>query len=278
MEYTELRQSQGQAADMLIEPLTRCNNQGIPYKRDDAIERQILETLTLLPEQLRERMAILNQEAPGYLREECLVYLLRHYLRSDDQYLVNDLTNALLHRCVNLIHSHMRSLDPEAAHDAEQDVIERLFAPILDLKNDRGDFLQVRFWVVLKRLAIEVYQDHLTASIREQQNVPLSSLAGYDHDETDEDARHPRSNKIEVASPSAELVVIQDDQIRDALSHVDEPYRSAFLLRNYLSWPIEDQDTSVQTISRHFGKDPRTIRNWLRKADEMLRSWRGEEQ
>jgi transposase-like protein len=33
----------------------------------------------------------------------------------------------------------------------------------------------------------------------------------------------------------------------------------------------------VRTISRHFGVDPRTIRNWLHRADEALGQWRGEQ-
>jgi len=80
-----------------------------------------------------------------------------------------------------------------------------------------------------------------------------------------------------VTSPSGETAVIEDDLIRDALSRIDEPFRSAFLLRHYFDWPVEDQDPAVRTISRHFGKDPRTIRNWLKKAEESLQTWRGEQ-
>ena len=73
-------------------------------------------------------------------------------------------------------------------------------------------------------------------------------------------------------------MVISSDLIRDALSRVKEPYRTAYLLRNYAGWPIEDQDPNVPTISRKFGVDPRTIRNWLKAVEDELQSWRGEQE
>ena len=35
---------------------------------------------------------------------------------------------------------------------------------------------------------------------------------------------------------------------------------------------------TVRTISRHFQKDPRTVRYWLAKAEESLAPWRGAQQ
>lgn len=72
--------------------------------------------------------------------------------------------------------------------------------------------------------------------------------------------------------------MISADQIRDALSRIDEPYRSVFVLRHYFGWPTEDRFPNTRTISRHYGVDPRTIRNWLKKADQALEQWRGEQQ
>jgi len=48
-----------------------------------------------------------------------------------------------------------------------------------------------------------------------------------------------------------------------------------FVLRHYEGWPIEDKDPSVPTISRHFQRTPRTIRNWMREAENVLAAWRG---
>ncbi len=272
-------QSQEAGAGAAIEPLTRRNTDGVVYRREDGVERQIAEALGLSPDHLRERAAALDKHAQGYLKEECLVYLIRHYHRAGERRLVNDLSEALLRRCAALIDRHLRSLDPDAARKGYDNVIERLFAQILDLASDRGDFLQVRFWLALEKLAVRAYNEQLTELKRTQGTVSLSSFAGYDRDEDDATVHvvRPRGDAA-VATPAVDLGVIRNDLIRDALSRIEEPFRSAFLLRHYWEWPVEDQDPNVRTISRHFGKDPRTIRNWLKKAEEALERWRGEQQ
>ncbi len=63
---------------------------------------------------------------------------------------------------------------------------------------------------------------------------------------------------------------------REALALLDEPMRTAFVLRHYEGWPIEDRDETVPTISRYFNKTPRTIRNWMTTAEQALAAWRGE--
>lgn len=268
-------QSHDREAGAPIEPLTRRNAAGVVYRREPVVERQIAEALRLPPDRLRERAAVSDQHAPDYLKEECLVYLLRRYQRAGERRLVSDLAEALLRRCANLINARLCSLD---AGDGYYDVVERLFGQILDLDSDRGDFLQVRFWPALDKLAVRAFNQQLTQRKRAQVTVPLSSLAGYDRDDGDEPGQVARPRDLAaIAAPSGEAAVLADDLIRDALSRVDEPFRSAFLLRHYFDWPIEDQDPAVRTISRHFGKDPRTIRNWLKKADEALQAWRGEQ-
>lgn len=271
-------QNHEQEAGASIEPPTRRNADGVVYRREPIVERQITAALALSPDRLRQRAAVADQQSDEYLREECLVYLIRHYNRAGDSALVSDLSAALLRRCAKLIEGHLRRLDAEAARDGYNDVVERLFAPILDLASDRGDFLQVRFWPALEKLAVRAFNQQLTLRRRAQAAVPLSSLAGYDRDAGDEPERVVRPRDLAaVTSPSGETAVIEDDLIRDALSRIDEPFRSAFLLRHYFDWPVEDQDPAVRTISRHFGKDPRTIRNWLKKAEASLQTWRGEQ-
>ncbi len=70
--------------------------------------------------------------------------------------------------------------------------------------------------------------------------------------------------------PSLDDVVIDNDLVCEALDHLEQPYREAFLLRYFAGWPIQNRDPRVRTISRHFRRDPHTIRTWLRKAKEIL--------
>jgi len=275
----ESSEGQEPTLQVRVEPLTYRNSEEHINQRNPQVEKQIRKALELTSNRLLERAAVGDQLAADYLKEECLVYLIRHYHRAGERRLVNDLAEALLRRCANLINKHLRSLDAEAARDGYNDVVERLFRQILDLDSDRGDFLQVRFWLALESLAVRAYRQQLTLHKRAQGTVPMSSLAGDDNDQNDEAERVVRPRGlVEAASPSGEPMVIRNDLIRDALSRIDEPYRSAFLLKHFEGLPIEDQDPNVRTISRLFGKNPRTIRNWLKKADEALETWRGVQQ
>ncbi|MPZ13596.1 MAG: hypothetical protein GEU73_04100 [Chloroflexi bacterium] len=260
------------------EPLTHRNSAGEPYRREPIVEQQIVAAMRLGVDDLRVRAALDDRQSPAYLKEECLVYLIRCYSRAGERGLVNDLSDALLHRCAKLINGRLNSLGAEAAEEGYQDVVERLFSQIVDLESDRGDFLQVRFWPALEKLAVHAFNQQLASHKRAQSTVSITSVAGYDQDEDDEDGRivRPRGD-LETASPSGESALVQDDVIRESLIRIEEPFRSAFLLRHYSGWPVEDQDPNVQTISRHFGKDPRTIRNWLRRAEEALQRWREEQ-
>ncbi len=147
------------------------------------------------------------------------------------------------------------------------EVVKQLFVQILDLGSDKGDFLQVRFWVVLERRhTTPVFNNQLKQLKFGQNSIPLTSLEGYDSEDT---------NAL-VRPQSIESEVIEKDLIRAALSQLREPLRSVYLLRHYYGWPIEDQDPNVQTISRHFNKTPRTIRNWFTEAEKCLEAWREE--
>ena len=272
MDYETTKQD----TSCLPEPLTRTNAEGEVYQRQTIVDRQIRDALGLHPEELRRCSEILDSESPDFIKEEALVYLIRHYHKAGDRERMNELSESLLHRCANWIHGQLRSLGDEAATEGYSDVMELLFGRILDLGCDRGDFLQVRFWQALKSLTVQAYRRQVTQLKLDQRNVSLASLAGHDGEDADTLKRRGSVQApVTVTSRSVESEVIDSILIQDALSQLDEPLRSAFLLRHYAEWPIEDQDPAVRTISRHFGKTPRTIRNWLARAEERLAAWRG---
>jgi hypothetical protein len=47
------------------------------------------------------------------------------------------------------------------------------------------------------------------------------------------------------------------------------------MLRHRDGMEIENKDPDVMTISKRFGRRPRTIRNWLRGAEEKLQELQG---
>lgn len=270
-----------QDTSCLPEPLTRKNTDGEIYQRLPVVDRQIQEALRLDPEDLRRRSEVADKESPDFLKEESLVYLIRYYHKEENQRVVNGLSKSLLYRCTALIYSRLGSLRGDLRSEGYSDVVKELFVRILDLRSNRGDFLQVRFWMYLERLTVRVYNKQLKQHTIQQDSIPLTALAGYDEDE-DTDALTRKGGVRALGTFTTRTVEseiidkISVREIREALSQLKKELQSAYLLRYYWDWPIEDQDPSVQTISRHFKKTPRTINNWLTKAEKCLEAWREE--
>jgi hypothetical protein len=261
-------------ASVQVQPLTRRNSAGAVYQRIASVQSQIEAALRLTSSQLIERARISDDQAPDYFQEECLVYLIREFHRRGDESAVSDLAEILLRRCKNMIYGRLQRLGLQAVDDAFCDVIRDLFTPILDLESDRGDFLQVRFGHVLKKLTIGVYNQYVRGIKKEAEyTVPLSSVAG-NEPEGDDDMRNG-IQLDDVADPSISME--QRLLYREGLSSLKDPYRTVFVLRFYEGWQIESVDSSEPTLSRYFGKTPRTIRSWLMQAEQMLERWRGEQ-
>ena len=259
-------------ASIQVQPLTHCNSTGEVYQRTAPVHSQIEAALTLTSSQLVERSRIADQHSPDYFQEECLVYLIREFRRRGDERIVNDLSEILIRRCKNMIYGKLQALGLHAIDDAFNDVILDIFASILDLVSDRGDFLQVRFGLALKSLIISVYNRHVKRIKKEAENtVPLSSHSG-SLPSVDDDVR----NSVQLDDVSDPSISMEHRMLyRDGLSMLREPYRTAFILRYYEGWQIDAKDPSVPTLSRYFKKSPRTLQTWLAHAEEMLEHWRG---
>ena len=162
----------------LPEPLTRRNAGGDVYQRLATVDRQIQEVLKLDSEELRRRLEIRDEAAPDFLKEESLVYLIRYYRKVGHRQHVNDLSTCLVKRCAKLTYGGLGSLAADVRDDGYSEVVEELFARILDLDSDRGDFLQVRFWVVLERLTVNVFRKQVN-------QVELESTGDYDQETID---------------------------------------------------------------------------------------------
>lgn len=255
----------------LPQPLTRRNADGQVYQRLPVVDGQICEALGLADEELRSRLEVRDVESPAFLKEESLVYLIRHHHGVGTRELVNDLAECLLSRCATWIDGKLSGLRTDMREDGNSGVVAEVFDRILDLDSDRGDFLQVRFWMGIQRITVSVFWKQID-------QFDTESSGDYDQ-ATIDDLTQQGAVVVPTASIGrpVESEAIDNVLIEAALHQLEEPIRSAYLLRHLKDWPIEDQDPAIQTISRHFGKTPRTIRNWLSKADEILEAWRGDQ-
>jgi hypothetical protein len=85
-----------QNSSRLPQPLTHRNAAGEVYQRLTAVDRQIQEALSLDYEELRGRLEVCDKASPAFLKEESLVYLIRHFHRAGNQEFVNHLAKCLL--------------------------------------------------------------------------------------------------------------------------------------------------------------------------------------
>jgi hypothetical protein len=161
-----------------IRPLTHRNQDGEVYERTDEVNGQIRDALTLEPGAMLERAQIRNHRVPGYLREECLIYLIREYLGRESKRIAKRLSEILYRRCAKFVNERLRALGPQHVDDAFNDVMKGMYERINDLESDRGDYFQVRFWVALKALAVKTFGRYVKRIEREKTKERNSAQSG----------------------------------------------------------------------------------------------------
>ncbi len=258
-------------------PLRSRNLSGDAYRRSAAVEAQIVSCLPLSDDEILRRAVITEKEADGYLQEEALAYLIRNSFLEARSDLYHALSELLVERCCDRATYGLRSLASGWAEDALNEVFESLFAEICGT-DGRSDFIQVRFWVVLDRTVIDVLRKYY----REQKDdrnylLPTAFLGSDDADQPTDDWEDVPSPGDEIPDDPRPSSVELEGLKAEALQSLPEPIRTAFVLHHYEGWPIESINPEDWTLSKIYGKDPRTIRNWLHKAEVELQVWRGEQ-
>ncbi len=243
-----------------IEPLTHRGADGETYKRSREVEAQILEALSLERSVLSERVAIERHTALGYLKEECVVYLTRRFLRDGEAELASHLMNCLASRIARRVHSQIsKSLHWSLVDDCSQDVMVEVTRLITDLASDRDDFAQRRFGLWLQRVTFNTLRPYLRSQKQER-------VTEVDTEEVEKSngKKHP----LKDGAPSPEELIIKAETHRllkkDAqklLAKLNPEMRDAYLLRHREGMEI-----------------PRTIRKWLKGAEEKLQELQGGQQ
>jgi len=246
-----------------LSPLIHRDKEGVLLKRAPDVDAQIHDALVLTPAELVRR-AEKEAQDPEFLKDEALVYLIRAFHKSGNKDITNQLSEILIRRWTPFIHSKFNGfVDTEDAFCA---VIKILFTHILFRDDGRGDFLQVKFGLHLKRIIVSVFRIHQDKKEKESSTFTFSELSN----EEDEDAEWDES--IESEDLSLEDRVFIDQAVTVLTGHLQEVY----ILRHKYNFQIDSIDPNEPTLSKYFGKTPKTIHNWLKQADEILNKWQGE--
>lgn len=261
-----------------VNPLSGRNSTNDLYQRDVAVEKQIQSAIILTDERIIANARIREKEAEAYLQEEAMVYLIKMSKQEDNENLYNALSNILLERIEHQVKFYLRSFDTGLKEDAYNELLARLFQHILR-PDGKGDFLQVKFWLALNRLAITVFRRFQSREKREWKLLdPGEFSAREENDEGEEDADEDfiEPERL-IPGENRWSSVEQWSLILEAMQNLDENVRRAYFLYHFLDWQIETIDPNESSVSDHFGKTPKTIRNWLHKADAALeKKWRGD--
>jgi RNA polymerase sigma factor (sigma-70 family) len=257
--------------------LTHHGGDGKVYTRTALVENQIREALSLEREVLHERISIDPYTAPGFIKEECLVYLTRRFLRDGKHELASDVMNCLAKRIARRVHSQAsETIHWSLVDDCCQNVLMDIAQRLTDLDTDRDDFAQSRFGLWLERVVYKALRPfHTVQKDTRAKQVEVEKI------EQSNGNRHALQD--EPLSP--EQIVEQNETKRlraqraeGLLKNLEPDVREAYRLRHEEGMEIENKDPNVMTISKRFQRSPRTIQNWLKRAEEKLQQLQGGQQ
>lgn len=255
----------------MVRPLTKRKADGELYTRPSRIEGEIRTVSEISPEILQERLNVTKPGTSGYISSECLVYLIRGAIRSDDQDRLSTVLLMLLSRCKI---SLMRAVPTEMFPDAES-IREEILGQFSEMLAEDGagenpgrlDFYEIRFNLAFRRL----YLDAIRKEEKHSRNtVPLPDATTEDDLEEYEDTL-VRIPEILRDCETPESVACRDELIQ-AIKKLPPDEQKAIFLR-HMGYKVESADPSEETIVTRCRCSGRTIRNRLNRAAATLRKF-----
>ena len=255
----------------MVRPLTKRKTDGELYTRPPEIEEEIRAVSELSPEILQERLNVTKPGTSGYISSECLVYLIRGVIRSDDQDQLSTVLLALLSRCKAIL---VKKVSADIFPDTES-IREEILSQVSEIlaedgaseNPDRLDFYESRFNLAFRRL----YLDAIGKEEKHSRNtVPLPDATTEDDLEEYEDTL-VRIPEILQDCETPEDVACRDDLIL-AIKKLPPDERKAIVLR-HKGYQVESADPNEETIATLSQCSGRTIRNRLSRAAARLRKF-----
>ena len=172
-----------------------------------------------------------NCDSDKFLKEECLVYMIRYFHSCEDKEMVSEIFKILMIRCTKFIQNRLKSLG-QRAEDAFSEIVTNLVKQILNLESDRSDFYQVRFWRALKCLILSEFKRQTILLNKDEKSISLSGMG-----------EDPNNSGVEEDILDESLSQEEIVMCEESLNILVHPYfKEVFILRHYYGWPIESDD------------------------------------
>jgi DNA-directed RNA polymerase specialized sigma24 family protein len=252
--------------------LTRVGKTGKVYVRREFVSKQIESLKGMDDKELLRRVKVRQEEEQDSLKSETLIYIFRS-LRSRPEEPIfpiveNEISTTLFERIARIVSPFRLHFleDPNLADNFVEfrlNVVLKLYEKICVPGTNDADFAEVsfgQFIVGLARNEIKKYfRDKKLFSKFLNIEDTINKMVLFSKD-------------VQITDSILSEVPIQDRAalLRDALTTLPEPKRTAWVLRYAEDWPIEDKDPHVPTLSKYFKVSGRTIRNWLSDAESEL--------
>jgi DNA-directed RNA polymerase specialized sigma24 family protein len=243
--------------------LTRTRkDDGSLYQRERRAEEEI-HRLCGLGQRARRDVLLARHPAgdPARLREETLVYALRECAARGDDETAWGIAELLTERVSGHIARQLAKwrLPEEDADDVTRDLFALLFDALFS-REASAEFWEVRFWVCL---------DRRLWNLVEKRQASLDSQLSEGSEPTESESGESTLLRLPESGPGPEALA----EYGEALTVLAEHERLAVYLKYIEGLPEESDDPNRQSVAKILGVTGRTVRNYLRRAEQKLREW-----
>jgi hypothetical protein len=269
----------------MVQPLTkRKRADGLVYRRRPEVEAELERLAGVDPLEIHAAARSAQARSNSAVSSEALVHVLRRAVREGTTQRpgLEGLISVLVDRTESIVGHHIYfPVDSLQRKEILGEVVDGLIDAIL-APNDLADYAEVNFndWLAHKRLTA-LRKHERRAARAERARAEIQS-------EQDDSARRERREPADLigwhTNPPLPIGIDKGRfkeadrrRIAAAMQQAELPAEvlEAFLLREFWEVPINSSDQEKHTLVRHFGKSERTIRNWLRRAEDSFERLKG---
>jgi hypothetical protein len=277
----------------MVEPLRKHTKDGQTYKRRPEVQQELerLEKLELQDLVARARNG--EQSGKPFLSSEALVYALRREVRSaaadgPTQGPIEALASILVARCAKILKRRLWQYDELAREEITEEVMKHLMDDVLE-DGEKADYAEINFNHWLARNRSDAVRKHERKAERFTQfGDTVEDLEQVEaqivREEEPTEASHVDTPdlllSLKQARERGDLPTIMEGTSfsEDDLHRIAEAARQAKLpadvlyafLAHHLGLKVESEDPDEHTLVKHFNKSEKTIRSWIKRAEEVF--------